>query len=338
MKYTISVTASVTALVTAALLAANISVASAKELRLSAAPPPASPWGKVILKFTDKVTELSGGKLTVKPFLGSKLGGEQDVVKQIARGRIDMGVMSNTAVSLLVPEFSLLASPYAFSSPEEFDCVADEHLLKTFGKEFDDAGIRTLSWMEVGYQVIFSTDPELKTPAALKGQKIRSAPSPTDTKFIVATGATAVPMSPKDTVPALKTGQVKAATMVSVFGMATGYPKVASNIILTRHQHQVGGVIIAKKTWDSLSEEEQDWLNEAAPIFLELRKVIRGAEGALLKKSAGEGATVVELTEDELAQWKALVPDAQKVILEEMGGSAAEKWQAIQDAREACKS
>ncbi|MGB1010452.1 MAG: TRAP transporter substrate-binding protein [Thiolinea sp.] len=327
-----------TSLFVAGLLAANVSVASAKELRLSAAPPPASPWGKIILKFTDKVAEVSGGKLTVKPFLGSKLGSEQDVVKQIARGRIDMGVMSNTAVSLLVPEFSLLASPYAFSSPEEFDCVADEHLLDTFGEDFAAAGIRTLSWMEVGYQVIFSTDPELKTPAALSGQKIRSAPSPTDSRFIAATGATSVPMSPKDTVPALKTGQVKAATMVSVFGMATGYPKVAPNIILTRHQHQVGGVIISSKTWDSLSEEEQGWLNEAAPDFLALRKVIRGAEGALLKKMAKEGATVVELTEDELAQWKALVPDAQKTILEDMGGKAVEKWDAIQAARKACQS
>ncbi len=322
----------------AAALAVSVSTVNAKELRLSAAPPPASPWGKVIMKFVDQVTEVSGGKLTIKPFLAAKLGGEQDVVKQIARGRIDMGVMSNTAVSLLVPEFSLLASPYAFNSPEEFDCVADEHLLNTFGDDFDKAGIRTLSWMEVGYQVIFSKDIDIRTPSDLEGKKIRSAPSPTDTRYIMATGATAVPMSPKDTVPALKTGQVGAATMVSVFGMATGYPKVAPKIVLTRHQHQVGGVIISKKTWEGLSEQEQGWLNEAAPTFLELRKVIRGAEGALLKKMASEGAEVVELTDEEIDAWKALVPDAQKAILEEMGGNASERWEAIQTAKAACTS
>jgi len=310
-------------------------IANATELRLSAAPPEGSPWGKVTLKFVDKVAELSGGKLTIKPFLGSKLGGEQDVVKQIGRGRIDMGVMSNTAVSLLVPEFSLLASPYAFDSPEEFDCVADKHLLTTFKEEFEQAGIHTLSWMEVGYQVIFSKDIDIRTPADLSGKKIRAAPSPTDSQFIIATGATAVPLSPKE--PALKTGQVGAATMVSVFGMVTGYPKVAPKIILTRHQHQVGGVIIAKKTWEKLSAEEQGWLNEAAPIFLELRQAIRGAEQALLKKSAGEGATVVELSDDELAAWKALVPDVQKTILDKMGGKAVEKWDAIQTARADCK-
>jgi len=311
---------------------------NAKELRLSAAPPEGSPWGQVTQKFVDKVSEVSNGQLTIKPFLGSKLGGEQDVVKQIGRGRIDMGVMSNTAVSLLIPEFSLLASPYAFDSAEEFDCVADKHLLTTFSEDFDRAGIRTLSWMEVGYQVIFSKDIDIRTPADLSGKKIRAAPSPTDSQFILATGATAVPLSPKDTVPALKTGQVGAATMVSVFGMATGYPKVAPKIVLTRHQHQVGGVIISKKTWDNLTAEEQGWLDEAAPIFLELRQVIRGAEGAMLEKSATEGATVVELTEAELAEWKALVPEVQQTILDKMGGNAVARWDAIQTARADCSS
>ena len=316
-------------------LAIGIVAAGATELRLSMAPPPKSPWGGVAQKFVDKVGELSGGKLAIKAFMGSKLGGEQDVIKQIARGRVDMGVMSNTAVSLLVPEFGLLASPYAFESPEQFDCVADKHLLTTFAEEFDAAGIRTLSWMEVGYQVIFSKD-GVRVPADLAGVKIRTAPSATDTKYIQTAGGTAVPLSPKDTIPALKTGQVSAGTQLSVFGIVVGYPKVAPQITLTRHQHQVGGVVISKKTWDGLSEEEQGWINEAAPIFLELRGALRGAEGALLKKAEGEGATIINLSEAELAEWKALAPKAQNIILNDMGDTAKTKWDAIQKAKAAC--
>lgn len=309
--------------------------AVAKELRLSMAPPPNSPWGAVAQKFVNKVNEVSGGKLTIKAFMASKLGGEQDVVKQIARGRIDMGVMSNTAVSLLVPEFGLLASPYAFNSAKQFDCVADNHLLSTFGKEFAGAGIRTLSWMEVGFQVVYSKN-GVRVPADLAGVKIRTAPSVTDSKFIQTAGGTAVPLSPKDTIPALKTGQVTAATQLSVFGIVVGYPKVAPHITLTRHQHQVGGVIISKRTWDKLSKQEQGWINESAPVFLELRKIIRGAEGALIKKAQKEGATIINLTDAELAKWKSVAPKAQKIILKEMGGAAGAKWQAIQKAKAAC--
>lgn len=321
----------------ASVLAIGLTVAGAhaKELRLSMAPPPNSPWGKVAQKFVDKVAELSGGELTVTPYMASKLGGEQDVIKQIARGRIDMGVMSNTAVSLVVPEFGLLASPYAFDSAGQFDCVADNHLLDTFGAEFDAAGIRTLSWMEVGYQVVYTKN-GARVPSDLKGIKLRTAPSVTDTQFMTEAGVTAVPLSPKDTIPAMKTGQVEGATQLSVFGIVVGYPKVAPHITLTRHQHQVGGIVMSKKTWNGLSEQEQAWINEAAPIFLELRGALRGAEGALLKKAASEGATVIELTEDEMNQWKALVPAAQEKILREMGDAARVKWDAIQTAKAAC--
>lgn len=309
--------------------------AQAKELRLSMAPPPNSPWGAVTQKFVDQVAELSGGELTIKAFMGSKLGGEQDVIKQIARGRVDMGVMSNTAVSLAVPTFGLLASPYAFDTPEQFDCVADNHLLDTYGAEFDAAGLKTLSWMEVGYQVLYTKE-GARVPSDLSGVKIRTAPSATDTKFMQQAGVTAVPLSPKDTIPAMKTGQVDGATQLSVFGIVVGYPAVASHITLTRHQHQVGGIVMSKKTWDALSADEQGWVNEAAPIFLELRAALRGAEGALLKKAEGEGATIINLTDDELAEWKALVPAAQEVILNDMGDEAKAKWDAIQTAKVAC--
>ena len=93
---------------------------------------------------------------------------------------------------------------------------------------------------------------------------------------------------------------------------------------------------MSKRTWDGLSDDEKGWVNEAAPIFLELRGALRGAEGALIKKAAKEGATIIDLSADELAQWKALVPDAQKGILGEMGEAAEAKWAEIQKAKAAC--
>lgn len=321
----------------AAFMIAAAAAANATELRLSAAPPAGSPWGKITLKFVDKVAEISGGALTIKPFLGSKLGGEQDVARQIARGRIDMGVMSNTAVSLLVPEFGLLASPYAFDSAEQFDCVADNHLLHTFGDQFADAGVRGISWMEVGFQVIFSKSP-IRLPSDLAGMKLRTAPAATDTLYIQTAGGTPVPLAPKDAVPAMKTGQVSAATQLSVFGIATGYDKVGPNIVLTRHQHQVGSVLISSKTWAKLSDQEKAWIEEAAPTFLELRGAIRGAEGTLLGKAESEGATLINLSDEELAAWKAVVPAAQEAILNELGDGASAKWEQIQQAKAACSS
>ena len=177
---------------------------------------------------------------------------------------------------------------------------------------------------------------EVRVPSDLKGMKVRTAPAATDTLYIKVAGGTAVPLSPSDAVPAMKTGQVEAATQLSVFGVATGYDKVGPQITLTRHQHQVGAVVISAQTWSSLSEQEKGWLNAAAPTFLKLRDAIRGAEGALLGKAKKDGATVIELSDAELGQWRALAPKAQEIILDDLGAKARPRWDQINEAKLAC--
>ena len=317
----------------AALLA--VSTADARELRASTAAPEASPWGKVANAYAEKVAKLSNGALKVNWYFSNELGDEQTVARQVARGRLDMAGLSNTATSLLVPEFGLLASPYAFDSVEMADCVADNHLIDTFGPALADAGAVTIAHLEVGYQIIFSKDP-VKTPADMAGVKIRTAPTKTDTMYLDLAGANAVPLSTTEAMPALKTGGVDAVTWPTVYGIAIGTHKVASNVLVTNHVHQIGTILISKKVFDSLSAEEQGWLMEANDVFQGFRPVLRGAQAGLLKKIADAGIPVHHLTDDERALWVAEAEKAQPQIVAEMGGNSEATWAAIEAARKAC--
>lgn len=315
----------------AALLVAT-SVLDAKELRSAGAAPEGTPWGQVYNVFTAKVAELSGGALTINHFHGGQLGDEQTTIRQIARGRIDLGAFSNTASSLLVPEFGLLASPFAFDGVAQADCVADDHLIGTFGDKFEGAGVKPIAWYEIGQQIVFSKEPII-SPADLAGVKIRTAPTKTDTLFMEVAGGSAVPLGTTDTMPALKTGNVSAATWPTVYGIAVGYHKVAPNVTLTNHVHQIGSVVVSNKTWENLSEEERGWMTEAAVVFKGLRSAVRDAEAALVKKIADEGATV-HASDD--AAWRAVAPKAQPRIVSELGGDAEATWAAIDVAKAAC--
>ncbi|OED37150.1 hypothetical protein AB833_24705 [Chromatiales bacterium (ex Bugula neritina AB1)] len=313
------------------------SAASAKELRSAGAAPEPSPWGQVTNAFVNKVAELSDGALTIKHFHASQLGDEQTTVRQVARGRLDMGIFSNTATSLLVPEFGLLASPYAFTDADQADCVADNHLLATFGDSLDAAGVVPIGWIEIGQQIIFSKDKLIKTPADLAGVKIRTAPTKTDTVYMQTAGGSAVPLGTTDTMPALKTGNVSAVTWPTVYGIAVGYHEVAPNVTVSNHVHQIGSIVVSKKIWSRLSEQEQDWLKEAGAEFKGLRAAVRKAEGGLLGKIAGAGATVHTPTAEELDAWRAVAPVAQKTILAELGGTSEATWESIGKAKEACE-
>jgi len=75
--------------------------ASAAELTWGSIAPSKSPWGAWALKVKEQLETASGGKLKINLLLDAQAGDEQAMVGQTARGRLDMTMVSNTALSLL---------------------------------------------------------------------------------------------------------------------------------------------------------------------------------------------------------------------------------------------
>lgn len=310
-------------------------LATAEELRLGMAPSVLTPWGAAAEKFAADVSKLSGGDLTVSVYFNNELGDEQTMARQAARGRLDMAFLSNVAASLLVPEYGLLLSPYAFDTLEQADCVTDTNLSAIFGEAFDTAGAVFLAPIEVGQMVIMSKTP-IHTPDDLADLKIRTSPTQTDTFFIDATGGAAVPLGTVDSMPAIKTGAVDALTTPVVMGVAGGYATEAPLVTRTDHGHQIGALIISQRAWDRLTEAHRAVLAEAAEELAALRPEVRAAEEALLEQVVAAGGVVHEPTADEMAAWKAVAADAMEAILAETGGDADDVWAAIGSAKQAC--
>ncbi|MFV0383993.1 TRAP transporter substrate-binding protein [Paracoccus sp. (in: a-proteobacteria)] len=321
--------------VVAALSAGTAGMALSDELRIGMAAPENTPWGTITHKFADKVAELTGGELTVSVYFNNELGDEQTMARQLARGRLDMAELSNVASSLLVPEYGLLLSPYAFDSLKQADCVADGNLAETFGESFRSAGAVFLTPVEVGNMTIMSKTP-IRTPSDLQNVKIRTSPTQSDTYFIQAAGGAAVPLGTADSLPALKTGQVTALTTPIVIGVAGGYAAAAPQVTRTNHGHQIGTILVSAQRWDGLSEENRAALTEAAKVFVELRPLMRETEEAMLKKVAESGGNVVEPTPDEMTQWKALAPEVRERMMADIGGNSVAIWDAIEAAKATC--
>lgn len=153
---------------------------------------------------------------------------------------------------------------------------------------------------------------------------------------MVGAGGAAVPLGTTNTMPALKTGNVSAATWPAVYGIAVGYHKVAPHVTTTNHVHQIGPIIVSNRTWKGLTDEEKGWMCEAAGIFKGLRKGVRGAEAARLKKIAAGGATVHTLNETQQAAWRKVATEVQPKIVSELGGNSNPAWAAISKVKSAC--
>ncbi|WP_424928118.1 TRAP transporter substrate-binding protein DctP [Amaricoccus tamworthensis] len=299
--------------------------------------PATTPWGRALEEFSHKVSELTAGNITVVNYFNSQLGDEQTVARQLARGRIDMALLSNVASSLLVPDYGLLQLPYVFDTVAQRDCAVDGYLHEVFDAEFEDAGVILLSTFEVGRMVIMSKT-AFRTPEEMQGQKIRTSPTPADTLFIQATGAAAVPLGTLDSMPALKTGAVVAVTTPLVMGVAAGYAAEAPQIIMTAHGHQLGALLISNRTWERLEPSAKEAISRAALGMADLREATREAEENLLKEAEADGAVIHELSPAELESWKRFAPDVRQSIITDLGDHAAEIWAGLNEVKSVCGS
>jgi len=327
--------AAAAALVLCGPMAQSASAADVTELRYATAAPENTPWGAYLKKTIAVAEEAAGGTMKIVPYYSSQLGDEQTALRQVVRGRIDMSGQSNTATSLVVPEIALLAAPYLFSTPEQSDCVFDNHVQNIFGPMLEEKGLILLSYVEVGHGTVFSSVP-LPNADAAKNLKLRVPPTNSATLYWKEVGAAGVPLGVVDMIPALKTGQVKAIHTSTVYGLAIGLPKMAPYIVYNRMAHDVGTVTVSKRIWKKLSKEQQDALRKTADFVDELRKGIRGAEAALLAKAEQAGAKVDRTGGPALASWQASAEAAQAALVDDIGGNSAQIWAKVLAAKKVC--
>lgn len=301
-------------------------------LKLASVAPSGSPWGKWATGVAAKIEEASGGELRIDLLLDAQAGDEQTILRQTAKGRLDIAFVSNVPLTLLSQEMAVPSAPYLFDSAEQGTCVAYEHLATTLGDIMDGAGVVPLTWMEVGHYVIFSKEP-VSTPADLQGKKMRIAPSIADAAFAKSLGVSGVPMGTSDAIPALQTGAVDAAWFPTLFGIGIGTHKVAPHVTVTNHARLIGTVGISKRTMEKLSDQEKQWLGIFTAAAPQLTAGILGAEPALLGKIEAAGIPVKHLNDEELSAWKAASSGVLETIVAEAGGNA----QAVADSLAAAK-
>ncbi len=324
-------------LLSSVLLWSAVSVQAETVLKMGLAAPEKTPWAANAHDISRLVSSGTGGEVKINVFPGSQLGNEQDMIRQVSRGRIHLGSFSNTAASLMVPEIALLAAPYLWDNRAQADCALDNHMIPVFEKKFAEKGLVILGWSEVGYMGFASREP-IMDYGDIKGRKIRVAPTKASSIATQSFGANSVVLPITEVASALQTGLVEGADLPGLAFTALGIGKVAGNWIATNHSHQVGIVLMNQKAWKRLNAEQQQAFIDAQSATDTLRGQVRGAEKFTLGKFAEAGGKVVTPAADDLKKWQASGEQARKDLIQAIGGDAKTIYSDILSAKESCKS
>jgi TRAP-type C4-dicarboxylate transport system substrate-binding protein len=290
--------------------------------------------GSVLIGYVDETVEKisSGSNGAIKAerlFIGS----EQEIMQQLARGRLEMGSVSYTGASVMIPEAALLNMPYLWRSDAERDYVTDNHALPVLKKLYEAKGIVIVGLGEVGWNDVVCKKACL-TPADVKGMKVRVSPATSSKMFWTSLGANGVQMPLSELFPALQSGLVDGADLPFLYYITTPAAQSAPHYVMTRHLHHGSAFMINKRLWDSLSPEQRDLVVKSRPSAERMRKEVADTERPKMAEFKAKGGFVHELTPAQRAEWAKLIEPNQEQMVKDIGGGSAELWAAIKKGKE----
>lgn len=285
-------------------------------LRLGHAVEPAMPLHTGAEKIAELVGKKTNGAVNVQVFPSAQLGSEKELVEGLQMGSIDMGVISSGGVAAFAPMQHITLAPYLFRDYDHFMRVYRGPIGDDMGKQLlDKTGIRALdfSWY-YGVRHLTTAKTPVRTPADLKGLKIRTPNIAVMRDAIAAWGVSVTTMNPTELYTALQTGVVDGQENPPSSIAGWKLYEVQKYLMLTGHMMGNMAVMVNDKTYQALSSDQQKALAEAVREAGALQSdltVQKDEEN--IKKLQELGMTVVEPQVEEFRKLSAsIIPKYEK--------------------------
>ena len=311
------------------LACASTTALAQKTWKVGSAAQPGTVLLKHVEEFGQNVAANTKGEIKVERLF---IGSEQETVQQVVRGRLEIGSVSYTGATGLIPEASVLNMPYLWSSSAERDFVTDKFALPVMKKIYEAKGLVILGLGEVGWNDVVCKKACL-TPESVKGMKVRISPSAASKMFWTSLASNGVQMPLSELFPALQSGLVEAADLPFPYYVTTPAAQSAPHYVLTQHLHHGSTVVINKAVWDGLTPAQKSAVQAATPDVVRMRKDVDAELKPKMDEFKKKGGFVHELTPAQRAEWRKLVEPNQEALIKEIGGSAPELWAAIQKGK-----
>jgi TRAP-type C4-dicarboxylate transport system substrate-binding protein len=223
--------------------------------------PDGSTWMKAMKQFTDETTLKTAGRVKFRVYAGGVSGDEKDVVRKIRLGQLQAAGFTGVGMGEIAPETRILDTPFLFKNSKEID-----HIYKTldsdFRKIFETRGYILLGWAEVGNVNIFSTSPVTK-PEDLKAVKMWIwEGDPIAEATFEALKIKPIPLSITDVMTSLQTGMINGVYGSPLSVIALQWFSRMKYVFSMPIANAAGAVVISKKTFDTLSQEDRKTMLE----------------------------------------------------------------------------
>ncbi len=282
-------------------------------IKIGTLAPAASPWGQVFKIWEKAVHDRSGGRLELQFFYSGQQGDEGDMVGKMKSGQLDAAALTAVGLSVIHKPILALQMPGLFTNWTKLEQARDA-LTPEFTKGLSDAGFTFVGWGDVGEIHLVSKGFAIRTPEDFKGKKpyMWREDIVQPSLFAAIGGVTPVPLNVPEVLPALNTGAINCIATASLAAEQLQWASKFDHVGEDTAGLLIGALLVASKKMESLPPDlRQIFLDTGKLAASALTKRIRDEDAAAFERMKGK-MTVVKLSPDEVAKWKALFEETRK--------------------------
>jgi TRAP-type transport system periplasmic protein len=248
------------------LLTGNADAQEAKHYRFAYDQPKTTGYGILGDIFADKLKTLSKGTMLVDQYPGAQLGQEPQVLQLVKAGDVEFCISSSANAATLSPQAGVMSMHFLFRSEAHLvKAIGDPEVSKAVKAMISDTvqGAHVIALATLGLRHMYARR-EIRKIEDMKGLKVRVQATPTEDTMFPAYGAQIVHMPFGSVYTSLQTGVVDVAENGINVYLANKHYEVAPVLSLTEHEANNSLVWVSDKLWNSLTPEQQGWVQAAA--------------------------------------------------------------------------
>ncbi len=238
--------------------------AGSRVLKLSHTLDESHPVHTAMVFMSERLAEVSGGLLKVDIFPNGQLGTETETIEQVQRGVLAMVKTSVAPMEAFIPEMGVFGLPYLFRDEEHYWKVLNGPVGQELLSKGVSEGLRGLMYYDSGSRSFYTIDKPILTPADLDSHKIRVMRSKMAMDMISEMGGAPTPIPFGELYTALQQGMVDGAENNAPSLESSRHYEVAKHYSLDEHTRVPDIVLFSEMIWNTLTDQEQSWLREAA--------------------------------------------------------------------------
>jgi tripartite ATP-independent transporter DctP family solute receptor len=225
-------------------------------LKFSSIHEPAHPSAYTAEFFASRVKQLTKGEVEVQVYHSRQLGDARDNVENVRNGSIAFTSVSISNLSQVLPAMDAWSLPFIFKSDDHYWYCLNDPKAMEFMAQLEPKGIKTITWITSGARNFFTQKP-IRTPADMKGMKIRVMASPVMIDTMKAMGASGVPVAWGELYTALQTGVVDGGENNHPSVISMKFYEVSKFYTISEHMRIPDVNIISTKVFEKLSKSQQ---------------------------------------------------------------------------------